>query len=114
MSNYRAGFLLIKILFMASYLLYMSYGRAVGAQSLEQLSERIYTVREMSMLNSGDIGVLKEQTRRNTEDIRALTVTVTDVTAALNRFTGVGVFIGGIGGLIVLLQLLGFRKKAEP
>ena len=61
-----------------------------------------------------------ENLNRVTADVRALTITVGELSAAVNRFIGIGIAVGAIGGLIVILQSLQVvqkeyqvRKKSE-
>ena len=57
------------------------------------------------------IASLSNELSRVNADIRTLTTTVSDLSAAINRFTGIGIAIGAIGGVIVILQGLQIRRR---
>jgi len=57
------------------------------------------------------IASLSNELSRVNVDIRTLTIVVNDLSAAINRFTGIGIAVGAIGGVIVILQALQIRKR---
>lgn len=99
-------FTALKMIFGFGFLFYMVAGHIASAQ-ISPLDRTI----EITLNNSSDIRVLKEQVFRNSKDIETMSATINELAASINRFTGIGIAIGALGGVIVVLQALTLVKK---
>ncbi len=89
----------------------MALGYIATSQSSTYLDNRLEYVTDLARTNSQHIGILQEQMKRTTDDIRALTLSNARLAEAMNRFTGIGIAVAAIGAIIILMQAVGIVKK---
>jgi cell division protein FtsB len=107
---------IVAMIFSISHTGMWIYARQVSSESIDGLRERMATVREDVAATKADVHALQVQTSQNTAAIQSLTATTNALADSLNRFSGVGMAIGGLGGVLTILQglsLLQRRKSAR-
>lgn len=105
---------LLTVFFIAGTVYFWSAVYSVSAQSLDYLQKQLTEVKAAGFENTIEIKLLAAETDRNKRDIQQLASTVANLAESINKLSGIGMAIGGIGTLIFIFQsvsLVRHRKQ---
>ena len=101
------------VMFFIGLVAYMSFGFTASLLAQQSQEVRLDAVRERIQDLTGDVRIAQQVIARNSRDIDALSQTVNDLARSINQFTGIGIGLGALGGVIVILQSLSIMKKGK-
>ena len=101
---------LVLVFFIATIVFWSGIFSA-SAQSIQQLNEKIVDVRMAASQNTSEILSIRAEVARNSSDIRAIVATQNDLSAAINKLSGIGIAIGALGSIIFIFQSVTLVQK---